>query len=191
MQLAYLSASIQSLPLLPTSKLGPSGADSGGSFCVPSRTLWVSPTNSPVEAGSFSCCLNPHRFLQLEVSFSCPGTLGCADCFPPQLFLLVYLHTNVGLPTLPAAISPCPPAIALPQVLSAWLPASAPPTGLDECFFFNFFVIRLPYSSIFCQFWLLFVFKFVVVLLLVVRGGTVYLAKPPSFFPPLQGLFWN
>ena len=30
----------------------------------------------------------------------------------------------------------------------------------------------LPYSSIFCQFWLFFVFK-VVVLLLVVRGGSV------------------
>ena len=40
-----------------------------------------------------------------------------------------------------------------------WLPISAPPTGLDECFFFNSLVVGLPYSSIFCQFWLFFVFK--------------------------------
>ena len=45
----------------------------------------------------------------------------------PQLFLLDYPHTNVGLPGLPTT--------ALPQFLSTWLPISAPPTGLDECFF--------------------------------------------------------
>ena len=47
-----------------------------------------------------------------------------------------------------------PPAAALPRVLSAQLPVSAPPTSLDECFFFNSLVVGLPYSSIFCQFWL-------------------------------------
>ena len=46
------------------------------------------------------------------------------------------------------------PAAALLQILSAWLPVSAPPTGLDECFFFISLVVRLPYSLIFCQFWL-------------------------------------
>ena len=40
-----------------------------------------------------------------------------------------------------------------------WLPVSAPPIGLGECFFFISLVVRLPYSSIFCQFWLFFVFK--------------------------------
>ena len=45
------------------------------------------------------------------------------------------------------------PATALPQFLSA------PPTGLDECFFCISLVVRLPYSSIFCHFWLFFVFK--------------------------------
>ena len=39
------------------------------------------------------------------------------------------------------------------------LPVPAPPTRLDECFFFISFVVGLPYSSIFCQFWLFFVFK--------------------------------
>ena len=42
-------------------------------------------------------------------------------------------------------------------------------------YFFNSFVVGLPYNSIFCQFWLFFIFKFVVVLLLVVQGGTVCL----------------
>ena len=51
------------------------------------------------------------------------------------------------------------PAAALPQVLSARLSISAPPTSLDECFFFISLVVGLPYGSIFCQFWLFFVFK--------------------------------
>ena len=41
---------------------------------------------------------------------------------------------------------------------SPQLPVSAPPTGLDECFFFNSLVVGLPYSLIFCQFWLFFGF---------------------------------
>ena len=61
------------------------------------------------------------------------------------------------------------------------LPVSTPPTGLDECFFFNSLVDGLPYSLTFCQFWLFFVFKFVIVLLLVVQGGTVCLPTPPSW----------
>ena len=50
------------------------------------------------------------------------------------------------------------PAATLPRVFT-WLPISAPPTGLDECFFFNSLVVGLPYSLIFCQFWLFYVFK--------------------------------
>ena len=57
-------------------------------------------------------------------------------------------------------------AATLLQVLSALLPVSVPPAGLDECFFFNSLVVGLLYSLVFCQFWLFFVFKFVVVLLL-------------------------
>ena len=50
---APLSACFQSLPLLPTIKLGPSGAASrvGGWACAHSRPLWVSPPNSPVRLG--------------------------------------------------------------------------------------------------------------------------------------------
>ena len=58
------------------------------------------------EAGSFSCCLNPHKFLSVrgfEALFPCDGTLGCVVCLAPQLFLPVYSHANVGPPGPPAA----------------------------------------------------------------------------------------
>ena len=67
------------------------------------------------EAGSFSCCLNPHKFLSVrgfEALFPCDGTLGCVVCLNPQLFLLVYLHVNVGPPSLQATSFPGPPAAA-------------------------------------------------------------------------------
>ena len=75
-------------------------------------------------------------------------------CLAPQLFLPVYLHENMGPSSPLATASLGPPAAALLRVLSLRLPISAPPTGLDECFFFNSLVVRLPYSWIFCQFWL-------------------------------------
>ena len=78
-----------------------------------------------------------------------------------------------------------PLATALLWVLSTQLSVSSPPTSLDECFFFNSLVVGLPYSLIFCQFWGFFVFKFVLVLLLVVRGSTVCLPTPPSW-PKVQ-----
>ena len=40
-----------------------------------------------------------------------------------------------------------------------WLPIFAPPTSLDECFFFISLVVRLLCSLFFCQLWLFFVFK--------------------------------
>ena len=70
------------------------------------------------------------------------------------------------------------------------LPISAPPTSLDKCFFFNSLVVRLPYSSIFWQFWLFFVFKLVVVLLLVVQGGKVDLPVPPSWLEVFCLFLW-
>ena len=149
--------------------------------CGHSRTLWVSPVNFPVRLGvSPTAAWTPTGFFSQR--FWGFIFLGCVVCLAPQLFLPVYLHANVGPPS--------PPAAALTWVLSAWLPISAPPTVLDECFFFKSLVVRLSYSLVFWQFWLVFVFKFVV-LLLVVWGGTVYLPTPPSrpevpFFPFLK-----
>ena len=137
--------------------------------------------NLSCEAGSFSHCLNPHRSFQSEVlDFISlhwnPGLL----CLVPQFSLPVYPHANVGLPSPPvtALLAPVMPATTLPAwpfshrlatSSPPWLPVSAPlPTCQDECFFFNSLVVGLPYSLIFWQFWLFFVFKFGVVFLLVI-----------------------
>ena len=135
------------------------------------------------EAGSFSHChLNPPQVFSIS---------GLRLYFPTlELWVVrsVARSTSCSLPAScsfahPApqsATSLAPPAATLPRVLSTRLPVSAPPTGRVECFFFVSLVVGLSYSSIFCQFWLFFVFKCVVVLL-VVRGGTVCLRMPPSW----------
>ena len=83
-----------------------------------------------------------------EALFPRAGTLGCTVCLTSQLFFLVCLHANVG----PPVHQP------LPCHVSSLLGCPSPPLLLV---FFNSLVIGRPYSSIFCQLWLLFVFKFV------------------------------
>ena len=99
------------------------------------------PMGEPVY-GCGSCLPNlvPTGFSKWELGYishvwnsSLTGTLGCTVCLAPQLFLPVYLHTNVGPPTLLVTDSSGLPAAALSWVLSAQLPTSAPPTSLDEC----------------------------------------------------------
>ena len=81
-----------------------------------------------------------------------------------SLALSVYVCANVGphgllVVRLPALLVPhstsLGPAMAT-GVLSAPVPVSAPPTGLDECVFFISLVVGVAHSSIF---WLFFVFK--------------------------------
>ena len=58
------------------------------------------------------------------------------------------IHHLAGSASHCFAMSPlCPAALSIP------------PIGLDECVFFISLVVGLPYSSIFCKFWLFFVFK--------------------------------
>ena len=105
--------------------------------------LGVSPADPPTPTGVFN--------QWFEALFPRAGTLGCTVCH--------LVHQL--LPRRPAAALPTPlhnphpglPATALLRVLSAQLPGSTPLTGLDECFFFISLVVGLPYSSIFCQFW--------------------------------------
>ena len=85
-------------------------------------------------------------------------------------------HTVCQLPPCPVLqLLPCqessPPSWPSLPLLPVWMNVSS----------FNSLVVGLPYSSIVCQFWLFFVFKFGVVLLLVVQGGTVCLPMPPSW----------
>ena len=183
MPLAQLSASFQSLPLLPTKNLDPSGADSQvGGFvyilgpCGSSKEL-------SCESGSFSCCHNPYSFYSQRFwGFLFPHWNPGLQCLVPQLFLLVYLHANVGLPGPPAATWPTQssihhlvehpfcPGCPSPPLLPVWMNVSSLiPWLLDF------------HSLISCHFWLIFVFKFVVVLLLVVQGEKVYLPTPPSW----------
>ena len=122
MPLALLSAGFQSLSRLPTSKLAPSGADSqvggfvyvlGPSGCFQWTLLWgweFLPLPQPPQVFSVR---------DSEALFPRAGTLGWGVCLSPQLFLLVYLHANVGPPAPPVTTPSAPPAIALPWVLSA------------------------------------------------------------------------
>ena len=113
------------------------------------------------EAGSFSCCrLNLHRcFQRFEALFPSCWSPGLCDLSPGPLAAASLASCSFAYPAPQCATSLGPPASAFLSVLSARLPTSAPPTCLDECFFFISLVVGLPYSSIFCQFWLFFVFK--------------------------------
>ena len=104
--------------------------------------------------------------------------------FAPLQFLLVCLCTNVGpwgllVVTLPAPFVPQSASLWIrPHCLEACpprLPISAPPTGLDKCFFFISLVVGLLCGSIFCQFWLFFVFKLLLSFWLCEEVQCVYL----------------
>ena len=62
----------------------------------------------------------------IEAFFPCAGTLGCTVCLAPQLFLSIYLHTDVGPPSLPATTLTCilsapPPVWMNASSLTPWL----------------------------------------------------------------------
>ena len=67
--------------------------------CACSRPLWVSPMTSLVRLGvSPAAAPTPMGVFtpRFQALFPRAGALGCALCFAPPLFLLVYLCTNVG-----------------------------------------------------------------------------------------------
>ena len=99
----------------------------------PLPTSELGPSDADSWVGGFVYVLGPHGSLQQTLLWDWEFLMPPQ---PPQVF-----------------IAACP---LLPH-----LPISAPPTSLDECFFFNPLVVRLPYSLIF---WLLLVFKLFVVL---------------------------
>ena len=175
----------QLLSPLPASEWCPSrccpGADSWGEWaCVCSRTLWSPQKDSPERLAVYSATATPRKFLQLQVlrhyfpvlepwvvqsvlSWHCPLPY-CSSQFVCTRMWYCLVHQ------LPHHCMSSPP----------WLPVSAPPNSLDECFVFNSLVVRLPHSLVFWKFWLFFVFILVIILLLVMRGGEVFLPMPPS-----------
>ena len=100
------------------------------------------------------------------------------DCslprYPPDFYTP---HVNMG-PSIPS-----PPLCATLCLLasSPYLHVSAPPILLEECSFFKSLVVRLPYSSIFWQFWVLFVWYVVVIPSCGLWGGKACLLMPPSW----------
>ena len=122
----------------------------------------VSPRNSPVRLGvSPAAASTPIGVFNQWFELYFP-TL--------ELWVVRSVAGSTSATSLPAAALPTllhnPPPSWVCQPLPCWvssppdrLPVSAPPTDLDECFFFISLVLGLPYSSIFCQFWLFFVFK--------------------------------
>ena len=102
----------------------------------------VGPSNElSCEAGSFSYHHNPHRFLPPEISrlsFPAVEPWVAQSVSLPSSSRFIYIQIWDLCILQPQPHLPHPPAIALLCVLS--LPRmliSAPPTGLDECFFFN------------------------------------------------------
>ena len=139
MSLAQLLPCFQSLP---TTKLGPSGADSwvGGFVYVlgpPGSLQW-----NLLWVWEFLPLMQPPRVFTakgIETLVSHTKTLGCTVSCTLQVFLLAYLHMNVGPPGPPASALPAQFA-TLPHIRSA-LAAHLCPTSLDEFFFFNSLVV--------------------------------------------------
>ena len=111
MALAPLSAWFQSLPPLPTMKLGPSSADSqvGGPTHAPGpcgspqqTLLWGwGPLPLPLQPSWVSPIRGPRLYFPA-------GAVGCVVCFAPPPFLPVYLCANVGSWGLLAVALPIP-----------------------------------------------------------------------------------
>ena len=106
-----------------------------GWACARPRPLWVFPRNSPVRLG-VSPAASPTPmgvFTQrFEALFPRSGTLGCEVCLTPQSFLLAYLHSNVGLPSLQATTSASQylaRSTSCCLALSAHPPAPGPPAA--------------------------------------------------------------
>ena len=151
-----------------------------GWVCVRSRTLWVSPTNSP---RSFFCPCNSYKFFHPEVLrlyfITLESWVAGSVLLPRFSSQFIHMHIGTSCSTSCHLASPSPPATNCQSILSTQLLVSTPLSSLDGCFFFNSSIVGLPYGSISWKFWLFFIFKFVVVLL-VVQGGTVHLPTPPS-----------
>ena len=107
-----------------------------------------------------------------EVLFPGTGTPVCPGCpgagiahsqgIPPN-----FIHHMQG-DCLVVATSPLP-CCCHTSSSPPWLCVSAPPTCLDEYGFFKSLVVGLPYSSISWHFWVFFVLRLVVILLMVCR----------------------
>ena len=117
-----------------------------------------------------------------------PGLCGLSRS---PVVLSSYLHANGGPPSLPPAalpagtsshslsMHPVRPSCPSPPLLPVWMNVSSLNPWL-----WDFYIVRFSGSSGF------FVFKFFLVLLLVMQGGTVCLPMPPSWPKSKAFLSW-
>ena len=150
-----------------------------GWACAHSRPLWVSPTTSPVRLGvSPAAAPTPTAVFnqRFEVLFPCAGARGYAVCFAPRCLsgLSVRECGAAGSASARTACSGCP---ALCQSRSRHSHASplcpsCPclpllPVWMNVYFLFPWCRTPLPFDFL---------------SVLVVRGGSVCLPAPPSWF---------
>ena len=109
MPLAWLYPAFRNLPHHPQANWALLGLIPRWVVCVHSRTLWVSPANSFMRLGVSPAATPPQIFTArgFEALFPHTGTLGCMVCVTPQLFIPVYLHANVVLPSPVLQLLPC------------------------------------------------------------------------------------
>ena len=113
-----------------------------------SKPLWVSAMNSPVRLGVSPAAASTSMVFSIR---------GLRLYFPALGLWVVWSVTQstsccFAHPTPQSTTSLGLPAAALPQVLSIQLPISAPPSGLDERFFFISLVVGLPIQFNFLSF---------------------------------------
>ena len=160
-----------------------------GWACALSRPLWVSPMNSPVRLGvSPASSTLTGFFIQRFWGFISPcwnpGLCGLSRSpFVPPGLSSCKCGTTWSTSHC-FAVSPLHPSCLCPIVLPVWMNVSS-----LTPWFLDFHIVWFSGSSGCFS-----VFKFVVVLLLVVRGGTKCLPMPPSWLevslgPFLIGLF--
>ena len=120
---------------------------------VRSRIPWIFPVNSPVRLGVSPPLAQPPQFLPPEVLWRLFPAL--EPWVGPSVWLPSCSSQFIGTYMWDRLVQQPPPchASSPPQ-----MSLSAPPLSLDEYFFFNSLVVGLPYSSIFWQLWLVFLF---------------------------------
>ena len=100
-----------------------------GWACVRSRTLWVSPTNSPEDGSFSSCCLNPHSVFNQRFETLSPqaGAQGCWSILLPNCssqFIYMGMWDCQVLQLPPCCESSLPSCLSLPLLL-AWMNVSS------------------------------------------------------------------
>ena len=154
--LAYVTSLFPHMSLVPSQLLPLCWIPEG--ICISPKSV-----SGPLTGCNFFHCLNPHWFLQPEVTGTYlpgTGTLGWVvwsgagvprSWGMPPIFYPP--HIDVGLPiTVSASLCAIP---CLSPHLSTSLPLL--PFKMNVASFFKSLVVRFPHSSIFWQFWVIFV----------------------------------